>query len=121
MATAPSWTRCTQLFPELAERRRQLASRLSGGQQQILAVAQGIIAEPHLLILDEPSGGLAPMVIDRILDVATSARARWRGDPARGTACREGVGARRSLLFDGDRPHRARRTGERTRGQRHFA
>jgi branched-chain amino acid transport system ATP-binding protein len=60
------------LFPELAERRRQLASRLSGGQQQILAVAQGIIAEPHLLILDEPSGGLAPMVIDRILDVATN-------------------------------------------------
>ena len=61
-----------ELFPELAERRRQLASRLSGGQQQILAVAQGIIAEPHLLILDEPSGGLAPMVIDRILDVATN-------------------------------------------------
>lgn len=58
------------LFPELAERRRQPASRLSGGQQQILAVAQGIIAEPRLLILDEPSGGLAPMVVDRILDVA---------------------------------------------------
>ena len=61
-----------ELFPELAERRRQLASRLSGGQQQILAVAQGNIAEPQLLILDEPSGGLAPMVIDRILDVATN-------------------------------------------------
>ena len=60
------------LFPELAERRLQTASRLSGGQQQILAVAQGIIAEPRLLILDEPSGGLAPMVIDRILDVAKS-------------------------------------------------
>jgi branched-chain amino acid transport system ATP-binding protein len=58
------------LFPELAERRHQPASRLSGGQQQILAVAQGMIAEPRLLILDEPSGGLAPLVIDRILDVA---------------------------------------------------
>ena len=58
------------LFPELAERRKTLASRLSGGQQQILAVAQGIIAEPRLLMLDEPSGGLAPLVIDRILDVA---------------------------------------------------
>ena len=44
------------LFPEMAERRHQPASRLSGGQQQILAVAQGIIAEPRLLILDEPSG-----------------------------------------------------------------
>jgi branched-chain amino acid transport system ATP-binding protein len=60
------------LFPELAERRQQPASRLSGGQQQILAVAQGIIAGPKLLILDEPSGGLAPLVIDRILDVARS-------------------------------------------------
>ena len=58
------------LFPEMAERRRQLASRLSGGQQQILAVAQGVIGRPRLLILDEPSAGLAPIVIDRILDVA---------------------------------------------------
>lgn len=58
------------LFPELAERRRQMASRLSGGQQQILAVAQGVIGEPRLLMLDEPSGGLAPIVIDRILEVA---------------------------------------------------
>ncbi|MGY2049775.1 ABC transporter ATP-binding protein [Methylobacterium sp. JK268] len=58
-------------FPELAERRHQQASRLSGGQQQILAVAQGLIAEPRLLILDEPSGGLAPIVVDRILDVAS--------------------------------------------------
>ncbi len=58
------------LFPELAERRRQQASRLSGGQQQILAVGQGIIGNPRLLMLDEPSAGLAPMVIDRILDVA---------------------------------------------------
>jgi branched-chain amino acid transport system ATP-binding protein len=61
-----------ELFPELAERRRQPASRLSGGQQQILAVAQGIIAAPRLLMLDEPSGGLAPLVIDRILDVASA-------------------------------------------------
>ena len=62
------------LFPEMAERRNQLASRLSGGQQQILAIAQGVIGEPRLLILDEPSGGLAPIVVDRILEVATSLR-----------------------------------------------
>ena len=66
------------LFPELADRRLQLASRLSGGQQQILAVGQGVIGEPHLLILDEPSGGLAPLLIDRVLDAASS-------------LCREGV------------------------------
>lgn len=60
------------MFPELAERRHQMASRLSGGQQQILAVGQGVIGEPRLLILDEPSGGLAPIVIDRILAVAST-------------------------------------------------
>jgi len=57
-------------FPELEEKRHDPASRLSGGQQQILAVAQGVIGEPRLLILDEPSAGLAPLVIDRILAVA---------------------------------------------------
>jgi branched-chain amino acid transport system ATP-binding protein len=60
------------LFPEVAERRRELASRLSGGQQQILAVAQGVIGRPKLLVLDEPSTGLAPLIIDRILEVASS-------------------------------------------------
>jgi branched-chain amino acid transport system ATP-binding protein len=59
------------MFPELAERRHHMASRLSGGQQQILAVAQGVIGDPQLLILDEPSSGLAPLVIDRILDVSS--------------------------------------------------
>jgi branched-chain amino acid transport system ATP-binding protein len=60
------------LFPEIAEKRHQHASRLSGGQQEILAVAQGMVADPKLLILDEPSGGLAPVVVDRILNVAAS-------------------------------------------------
>jgi len=64
--------RIYSLFPELVERRRQTAARLSGGQQQILAVAQGVIGRPRLLILDEPSAGLAPIVIDRILSVAAS-------------------------------------------------
>ncbi len=63
--------RIYKLFPELREKRDEHASRLSGGQQQILAVAQGVIGEPRLLILDEPSAGLAPMVIDRILSVAS--------------------------------------------------
>ena len=62
--------RIYDLFPELAERRHLQASRLSGGQQQILAVGQGIIADPRLLILDEPSGGLAPILVDRILIAA---------------------------------------------------
>jgi branched-chain amino acid transport system ATP-binding protein len=64
--------RIYSVFPELVEARRKTAARLSGGQQQILAVAQGVIARPRLLILDEPSAGLAPIVIDRILAVAAS-------------------------------------------------
>jgi branched-chain amino acid transport system ATP-binding protein len=62
--------RIYSIFPEIAEKKDQLASRLSGGQQQILAVAQGMMGDPKLLILDEPSGGLAPVVIDRILQIA---------------------------------------------------
>lgn len=62
--------RIYSLFPEMAAKRNEPASKLSGGQQQILAVAQGVIGEPRLLILDEPSAGLAPLVIDRILEVA---------------------------------------------------
>jgi branched-chain amino acid transport system ATP-binding protein len=54
------------LFPILQERRRQLAGTLSGGQQQMLAIATGIMSEPQLLILDEPSLGLAPIVVDEI-------------------------------------------------------
>jgi branched-chain amino acid transport system ATP-binding protein len=63
--------RIYSLFPELAPLRKLDASQLSGGQQQILAVAQGIIVEPKLLMLDEPSLGLAPLVVDRILDAAS--------------------------------------------------
>lgn len=64
------YARIYDAFPELAAKRNEPAAALSGGQQQILAVGQGMIAEPRLLILDEPSGGLAPIVVDRILDVA---------------------------------------------------
>jgi branched-chain amino acid transport system ATP-binding protein len=64
--------RIYSLFPELAEKRHQPAARLSGGQQQILAVGAGVIAEPRLLVLDEPSAGLAPLVIARILEAVAA-------------------------------------------------
>jgi branched-chain amino acid transport system ATP-binding protein len=66
------WTesleRIYQLFPVLAERRRQLAGTLSGGEQQMLAIGRGLASVPKLLMLDEPSMGLAPSVADTIFE-----------------------------------------------------
>jgi branched-chain amino acid transport system ATP-binding protein len=65
---ADNMQRCFDLFPVLRERRHQLAGTLSGGQQQMLAVGMGLMSEPKLLVLDEPSLGLAPIVIGEIGD-----------------------------------------------------
>lgn len=64
------------VFPEIAEKRLLRAGTLSGGQQQMLVVAQGMVRQPRLLMLDEPSAGLAPVLIDRVLEVVSMLRAR---------------------------------------------
>ena len=57
------------LFPILAQRRNQLGGTLSGGEQQMLAISRGLMARPRLLLLDEPSLGLAPIIIKQIFDI----------------------------------------------------
>ncbi len=67
--TEASYERVMDLFPRLAERRKQVSGYLSGGEQQMLAIGRALMADPKLLVLDEPSLGLAPKLIEQIRDI----------------------------------------------------
>jgi branched-chain amino acid transport system ATP-binding protein len=68
-ATKESFAQVFELFPRLAERRRQLAGTLSGGEQQMLAIARGLMAKPRILMFDEPSLGLSPLFTMNLFEI----------------------------------------------------
>ena len=91
------------IFPRLKERRNQLAGTMSGGEQQMLAMGRALMARPKLLLLDEPSMGLSPIMVDKIFEVVDDIHARGHDDPA-GRAEREPrAPARVARLRDGQR------------------
>jgi branched-chain amino acid transport system ATP-binding protein len=71
---APSLERVHRLFPVLAERHRQRAGSLSGGEQQMLAIGRALMSRPKLILLDEPSMGLAPVMVLRLFDLIRQVR-----------------------------------------------
>jgi branched-chain amino acid transport system ATP-binding protein len=73
-----AWTlpRVYELFPRLEERRRQRAKTLSGGEQQMLAIARGLMTNPDCLIMDEPSEGLAPIIIQTVWQAVSKLKAQ---------------------------------------------
>ena len=69
---APALEHVFELFPRLKERQRQVAGTLSGGEQQMLAMGRAMMSKPKLLMLDEPSMGLAPLLVEQIFDIILS-------------------------------------------------
>ena len=120
-----SLERVYALFPVLAERRRQRAGSLSGGEQQMLAIGRALMSRPRLILLDEPSMGLAPVMVLRLFDLIRRVRERGLHHPGRGAERASGAQARRPRVPAGGGTHqdggprrRAGRAGLRAKGVR---
>jgi branched-chain amino acid transport system ATP-binding protein len=69
---------CFEIFPRLAERRRQLAGSMSGGEQQMLALGRALMSAPRILLIDEPSVGLGPIMVSRTIDAVKELKERYQ-------------------------------------------
>ena len=103
---APNMEKVYKLFPRLKERRRQMAGTLSGGEQQMLAMGRALMSNAQMLMLDEPSMGLSPLLVQEIFRHHPGRPQRGHDHPAGGAERPDGPVHRRPRLRAGDRPHR---------------
>ena len=100
---------CFECFPRLAERRSQLAGSMSGGEQQMLALGRALMLSPRILLIDEPSVGLAPVLVSRTIDKIKELKDQYQSHRADGGAeFHPGAAHRRPRLRDRARQDRVR-------------
>ena len=100
------WPRIYALFPRLAERRGNRGNQLSGGEQQMLAIGRALMTNPRLIVLDEATEGLAPLIREEIWRCLRADQARRRRDSGDRQECRRSGEARRPPCGDGEGPDR---------------
>ena len=110
-----------KLFPRLKEREKQVAGTLSGGEQQMLAMGRALMGRPKLLMLDEPSMGLAPKLVDQIFDIIAELHAAGTTILAGGAERADGPAGGLARLRAGNGPHHPRRRRRQTARQRQRA
>ena len=103
---ASDMDRVFTLFPRLKERRTQIAGTLSGGEQQMLAMGRALMARPKVLMLDEPSLGLAPILVETIFSIIREINSTGHDGAAGGAERAQGARGGAPRLRAGDRLHR---------------
>ena len=106
------------LFPRLRERAGQYAGTMSGGEQQMLAIGRALMARPRLLLMDEPSMGLSPALVDQVFDIIQEINRQGVDHPGGRAECRRRAVDRASRLCPAERPHHAQRQRKRPAGGR---